>query len=267
MTRRRLDRELVRRGILETREEAQEAIAAGLVTVAGAPADKAARQVAPDEAILVAGPPRRFVGRGGDKLDAGLERFGIDVTGRRCLDVGASTGGFTDCLLQRGAAHVYAVDVGYGQLDRRLREDPRVTVRERRNARDLTLTHVGGEAVDVAVADVSFISLRTITPAVISVVATGGEFVYLVKPQFEAARPQVGKGGVVRDPDVWLTVLERVQAALAAQNLHMVDVMASPLRGAEGNVEFLTRLQRGWPEGRLTREDFTRAAGDAPPEK
>ncbi len=264
MTRRRLDQELVRRGLVRTREEAQEAIAAGLVTVGGAPASKAARQVAPGEPLLLAGPPRRFVGRGGEKLDAALERFGVDVAGRRCLDVGASTGGFTDCLLQRGAAHVYAVDVGYGQIAQRLRGDPRVTVHERVNARELTLSHVGGEAVAVAVADVSFISLRTLTPAVAGAVSPGGVFVYLVKPQFEAVRADVGKGGVVRDPDVWLDVLQGLQAALTRQNLHMVDVMASPLRGAEGNVEFLALLQRGRPGRRLTREDFAGAAGEAP---
>jgi len=251
LNRRRLDHELVRRGLVSSREEAQEAIAAGLVTVGGAPADKAARMVAPGEPVLLAGPPRRFVSRGGEKLDAALTGFGIDVAGARCLDVGASTGGFTDCLLQHGAAGVYAVDVGYGQLHQKLREDPRVTVHERVNCRSLTAAHVDGRSVDVCTVDVSFISLRIATPPLASVMAHGGDWIFLVKPQFEATRAQVGKGGIVRDPAVWKLVLERLHGWSSAQNVYLLDLMVSPIRGAKGNVEFLAHLRKDRPRDRI----------------
>jgi 23S rRNA (cytidine1920-2'-O)/16S rRNA (cytidine1409-2'-O)-methyltransferase len=231
----------VRRGLVETRQQAQEAIAAGRVLVAGAPADKPARMVAPDQPVVVAGPPPRFVSRGGEKLDAALERFGVDVTGRRCLDAGASTGGFTDCLLQRGAASVEAVDVGYGQLHERLRADARVTVRERTNVRSLTLD----APVDVVVGDLSFISLATVAPALLGANATpDADVVLLVKPQFEAGRAEVSKGrGVVRDPVVWRRVLGEAASALASHGAAMMGAMVSPLRGADGNVEFLVHLR------------------------
>ena len=222
--RRRLDVELVRRGLVESRARAQQAIEAGRVLVSGSRADRAGRLVAAGEPIHVEGSAPRFVSRGGEKLDAALERFGVAVAGRRCLDVGASTGGFTDCLLQRGAAHVVAVDVGHGQLAWSLRSDPRVTVRERLNARFLTAEDTGGP-VDLIVGDLSFISLRLVAPALAGVAANPAEAVLLVKPQFEAGREQVGRGGIVSDPAVHLQVLERVAADLAASGLVMVGVM------------------------------------------
>ena len=207
--------------------------------VGGAVAEKAARMVDPAEAVELVGPPPRFVGRGGEKLDAALERFGIDVAGRRCLDAGASTGGFTDCLLQRGAREVVAVDVGYGQLHERLREDPRVDNRERTNVRTLAPDDVGGVA-DVVVADLSFISLRTVLPALLGLARPGADLVLLVKPQFEAGRAEAAKGrGVIRDPDVHRRVVDEVASAAVSQGAAMMGVMPSPITGAEGNQEFL----------------------------
>jgi 23S rRNA (cytidine1920-2'-O)/16S rRNA (cytidine1409-2'-O)-methyltransferase len=231
----------VRRGLVETRQQAQEAITAGRVLVGGAPADKPARMVGADQAVVVTGPPKRFVSRGGEKLDAALERFSVDVAGVVALDAGASTGGFTDCLLQRGAARVIAVDVGYGQLHERLRADDRVEVRERTNVRALALE----EPVAVVVADLSFISLGTVAPALLGAnAAPGADVVLLVKPQFEAGRAEVSKGrGVVRDPDVWRRVLAEARSALDAHGAAMMDVMVSPLKGADGNVEFLVHLR------------------------
>ena len=239
--RRRLDAELVRRGLTPSRDSARARIADGRVLVGGAPADKAARLVAADEPIELLGPPPRFVGRGGLKLDAALERFAVDVRGRRALDAGASTGGFTDCLLQRGAAAVTAVDVGHGQLHPRLRAHPRVTVLERTDVRTLRLER----PAEVVVADLSFISLRLAAPALVGPnAAVGAPVVVLVKPQFEAGRAAVSRGrGVVRDPDVWAGVLEDVRAALEGQGAAMIGAMVSPLTGADGNVEFLAHLQ------------------------
>ena len=245
--RRRLDLELVRRGLTDSRARAQEAIEAGLVLVSGARADRPGRLVSPDEPVHLEGPPRCFVSRGGEKLAAALDRFGIDVAGLRALDAGASTGGFTDCLLQRGAASVVAVDVGTGQLAWSLRNDPRVTVRERCNVRHLTLADVGGEPVDLVVADLSFISLRLVAPALAGVAADGADAVFLIKPQFEAGRGQVRRGGLVTDPAVHLAVLADVTAALAEDGLVSLAVMPSPLRGAAGNIEFLGRFRVGVP--------------------
>lgn len=211
--------------------------------MSGTVAEKAARLVDPAEPITLAGPPPRFVSRGGEKLDAALERFGIDVEGRRCLDAGASTGGFTDCLLQRGATEVVAVDVGFGQLHERLRADPRVRSLERTNIRSLGPAEIGGP-VATTVADLSFISLRTVLAALLAVTAVGGDLVLLVKPQFEAARQEASRGkGVIRDPAVWRRVLEEVRSAGSAQGASMMEAMVSPLTGADGNVEFVVRLQ------------------------
>jgi 23S rRNA (cytidine1920-2'-O)/16S rRNA (cytidine1409-2'-O)-methyltransferase len=209
------------------------------VLVGGAPADKPARMVAPDEALAVEGPPRRFVSRGGEKLDAALEAFAVEVAGRSVLDAGASTGGFTDCCLQRGAATVVAVDVGYGQLAERVRRDPRVQVRERVNVRALRAGDVDPPP-EVVVADLSFISLRTVAPALVGVAAPGADLVWLVKPQFEAGRAAVAAGkGVVRDPELWAGALVDVGASLEGLGATIMSAMPSPLRGADGNVEFL----------------------------
>jgi 23S rRNA (cytidine1920-2'-O)/16S rRNA (cytidine1409-2'-O)-methyltransferase len=233
---------MVRRGLVDSRTEAQEAITAGRVTVDGAPALKPSRQVHPSESVGLDAPPRRHVSRGGDKLAAALERFGVDPSGRRCLDAGASTGGFTDCLLQRGAAHVTAVDVGYGQIHQRLRDDERVTLLERTNARTLTPDDVPGPAPDLVVGDLSFISLRLVLPALRAVAPPPAEAVLLVKPQFEAGPDDVGEGGIVRDPATWRRVLDEVVAAARQVGWRPVGVMPSPLTGAAGNVEFLLHL-------------------------
>ena len=241
--------ELVRRGLASSRDRARAEIASGRVRVAGAPADKPARLVAPGDPVVLTGPGPRFVSRGGDKLDAALDRFGVVVAGLDALDAGASTGGFTDCLLQRGAARVVAVDVGYGQLDARLRSDPRVTVLERTNVRHLGLEGVGGRPFPVVVGDLSFISLRTVAPALIGLARPGGHVVALVKPQFEAGPAEAGRGkGVIRDPEVWRRVLEEVVGAFAARGAPVAGVMVSPLRGAEGNVEFLAHFVPGGAE-------------------
>lgn len=239
--RRRLDVELVRRGLVPSREAASAAVTEGRVLVAGTPAHKPARLVAAAEPVELLGPPPRFVSRGGDKLDAALEAFAVDVAGRRALDAGASTGGFTDCLLQRGAASVTAVDVGYGQIHERLRADPRVRVLERTNVRHF----VADVAFDLVVADLSFISLVTVAPALLGPnAAPGADVVVLVKPQFEAGRAEVSKGrGVVRDPAVWRQALESVRVAAERRGAAMMGAMVSPLTGAGGNVEFLAHLR------------------------
>jgi 23S rRNA (cytidine1920-2'-O)/16S rRNA (cytidine1409-2'-O)-methyltransferase len=238
-TRRRLDAELVRRGLVASRSEAQHLVEAGRVTVSGAPATKPARLVDPGEPLVVTGEPPRFVSRGGHKLDAALEHFAVDVRGWRALDAGASTGGFTDCLLQRGAARVVAVDVGHGQLHERLRHDPRVAVRERLNVRAISLADTEGP-VDIVVADLSFISLRLVAGALLGVCRPGATLVLLVKPQFEAGRAEVARGrGVVRDPAVHERVVGEVIDVLRARGAAIMGWMESPLRGADGNVEFL----------------------------
>jgi 23S rRNA (cytidine1920-2'-O)/16S rRNA (cytidine1409-2'-O)-methyltransferase len=244
MPRRRLDVELVRRGLAGSRAEAQAAVAAGRVTVAGSPATKAASLVADDAPVQVIGPARRYVSRGGDKLRSALDRFGVDPRDRDCLDAGASTGGFTDCLLQAGAARVAAVDVGYGQLAWEIRNDPRVTVLERTNVRNLVPAHLPF-VPDLIVADLSFISLRAVLPALVAVADPRAEFVVLVKPQFEAGPENVGSGGVVRDPLVWRRVLAEVMDACRAEGVGVLGVLASPLRGPAGNVEFLLHGRRG----------------------
>jgi 23S rRNA (cytidine1920-2'-O)/16S rRNA (cytidine1409-2'-O)-methyltransferase len=200
--------------------------------------------VAADDAIRMAAPARRFASRGGEKLAAALDRFGVEPRGLRCLDAGASTGGFTDCLLRRGALHVTAVDVGYGQLAWTLRTDPRVTVLERTNVRELTRAALP-EPAELLVADLSFISLALVAPDLGRLSESGATYIVLVKPQFEAARADVGGGGVVRDPDVWLRSLEAVRDAFAAFGAGMVDVMPSPLRGPAGNVEFFLHARGG----------------------
>jgi 23S rRNA (cytidine1920-2'-O)/16S rRNA (cytidine1409-2'-O)-methyltransferase len=241
--RRRLDVEMVRRGIVATRSEAALAIRSGKVTVAGRPAAKAGTLVLEDEPIALAAPARRFVSRGGEKLEAALDRFDIRVEGLDALDAGASTGGFTDCLLQRDAARVLAVDVGYGQFDWRLREDPRVTLLERTNVRDLDPSALPFTAT-IVTADLSFISLRLVLPALIACAADPAQFVLLVKPQFEAGRADVGEGGVVRDPRVWRRSIEAVAGSLRDLHVEPAGAMASPLLGPAGNAEFLLHARR-----------------------
>jgi 23S rRNA (cytidine1920-2'-O)/16S rRNA (cytidine1409-2'-O)-methyltransferase len=242
--RRRLDLELLRRGLTESRQQARHLIDAGRVLVSNAPADKAGRLVAPGEPIRVLGPPARYVGRGGDKLAGALERFALDPAGIRALDAGASTGGFTDALLQAGAASVVAVDVGRAQLHERLRADPRVDVREQTDIRAVGPDDVGG-AVELVVADLSFISLHAVLDALLALVAPGGDLVVLVKPQFEAGRAEVSKGrGVIRDPEVWRRVLAEAMFAIGEAGGAIMDAMVSPLRGADGNAEFLVHVRR-----------------------
>ncbi len=244
----------MRRGLVTTRQEAQATIAAGGVLVSGAAATKAARLVAADEPVVLVAPPSPFVSRGGLKLDAALTRFGVSVAGRRVLDAGASTGGFTDCLLQRRATRVYAVDVGHGQLDPSLRSDARVIVLERLNLRalrpeDLQAVDPDFEPCPVVVADLSFISLRTVAPVLAGPVAAGAaDLVVLVKPQFEVGRAEASRGkGVVRDPALWLGALQGVASALNAAGSGIMGAMASPLTGAAGNVEFLVHARKGEP--------------------
>ena len=225
-----------------TRSQARSLIMEGRVRVNGAPATKAGQNVR-DDANIEIEQPRRFVSRGGEKLDHALKAFGIDVTGMDALDIGASTGGFTDCLLQRGAAHVTSVDVGYGQLDWKLRNDERVTVIERTNFRHLPDEAFPG-GFDLEVIDTSFISLRTILARSIAYLRPRGGIVALVKPQFEAGRERLGSGGVVRDPSVHREVLREVRDAAAELGLRGVDLVASPLLGPAGNREFLMEFRR-----------------------
>lgn len=233
----RLDLLLVERGLVESRSLAQRLIRAGEVQVDGQLVDKPGADVLEVANVSLKAKPR-FVSRGGEKLAAALERFPVSVVGQVAADIGASTGGFTDCLLQHGAARVYAIDVGYGQLAWELRQDARVIVMERVNARYLAALP---ELVDLIVSDVSFISLRIIYATVVRWLKSGGAVISLIKPQFEAGREFVGKGGVVRDPVVHRQVLETVTAEMAALGLGLRGLMVSPLRGPAGNVEFL-----GW---------------------
>ena len=241
----RLDKLLVDRGLAASRERAQALILAGKVLVNDQKLEKAGAQVAEESAIRMLGEDLKYVSRGGLKLERALEHWKIDVTGKVCLDVGASTGGFTDCLLQRGAARVIAVDTGYGQLDFELRQDARVRLLEKTNARYLTRENVG-ETVDLIVMDVSFISATLVLPAVIAaafpesqVGRRGRQMIVLVKPQFEAGREAVGKGGIVRDEKEQVEAVERVSTALGNLGAAHTDVIESPILGAEGNREFL----------------------------
>ena len=229
--------------------------------MSNAPADKAGRLVAPGEPIRVLGPPARYVGRGGEKLAAALERFALEPVGIRALDAGSSTGGFTDALLQAGASSVVAVDVGRAQLHERLRADARVDVREQTDIRTVGPADVGGP-VDLVVADLSFISLHAVIGALLGLVAPGGDLVVLVKPQFEAGRAEVSRGrGVIRDPEVWHRVLDDVMVAIGEAGGAIMDAMVSPLRGADGNAEFLVHVRR--PELGRDPQDAA-SAGRAP---
>ncbi len=232
----RLDVLLVQQGLADSREKAQALILAGHVLVDGNKAEKAGHAVPLDARIEILEQPR-YVGRGGLKLEAALDHFAVSVQGKTCLDIGSSTGGFTDCLLQHGAARVYAIDVGTGQLDWKLRNDPRVVVREQFNARFLSRTEVP-EPIDLAVADVSFISITMILPAFASVLANNADMVILVKPQFELEKHQVTKGGIIRDPALHRQACQRVEEAVRALGFR-TEIVPCPILGAEGNQEFL----------------------------
>ncbi len=243
-TKRRLDQLLVDRGLVESRTRAQALVMAGLVFSGERRLDKAGQQVAEDMALEVRGQDHPWVSRGGLKLAHALQAFAIDPAGAVAVDVGASTGGFTDVLLTHGAARVYAVDVGHGQLAWKLRSDPRVIVLEKTNARHLTAGEVP-EPVDMVVCDASFISLKTVLPAALALARPGARLVALIKPQFEAGRGQVGKGGVVRDPAVHEAVCADVRGWLDGMPQWRVDgLTASPITGPEGNVEFLIAATR-----------------------
>jgi 23S rRNA (cytidine1920-2'-O)/16S rRNA (cytidine1409-2'-O)-methyltransferase len=232
----RLDRLLVERGLVESREKAQALIMAGEVRVSGQKAAKPGQAVSGDAAVeVLARPP--YVSRGGVKLAGALREFAIDPTGKVCLDVGSSTGGFTDVLLQAGAARVHAVDVGAGQLDWKLRTDPRVHLHEGINARQLQAAEIG-EPIDLLTCDVSFISVTLILPAVTRLLQSAGQMVILIKPQFEVGKGQVGKGGIVRDPLLHEAACERVTKAVKEFGFE-TRIMQSPIPGAEGNKEFL----------------------------
>ena len=245
MTKKRLDQILVERGLAESRTRAQALVIAGKVYSGERRLDKPGAPTAEDLAIELRGEPHPWVSRGGIKLAAGLDAFAIDPSGMVAIDVGASTGGFTDVLLQRGAAKVYAVDVGHGQLAWKLRNDPRVVVLERVNARHLTAEQVP-EPVDIVVCDASFIGLETVLPAALALTKPAAYLVALIKPQFEVGKGKVGKGGVVRDPALHAEVCERIRAWLAAlPGWTVLGIAESPIKGPEGNIEFLIGGRRG----------------------
>jgi 23S rRNA (cytidine1920-2'-O)/16S rRNA (cytidine1409-2'-O)-methyltransferase len=241
----RLDMLLVARGLAASRERARALILAGQVRVDGRVESKAGTAVAPDAEIALAQPDHPYVGRGGVKLAHALDAFGIHVHGALALDVGASTGGFTDVLLRRGAAHVVALDVGHGQLDWTLRNDPRVTVLERVNARTLgpDALPADARAFDVIAVDVSFISLRQVLPPLVPLLRPAGSLVALVKPQFEAGREEVGKGGLVRDAGVQQRVVREIEEAANRLGLRRAGFIESPITGTEGNREFFLHLR------------------------
>lgn len=244
MAKRRLDVALTELGLAESRQKAQAVIMAGEVYVDGQKAVKAGTPVGEDAKIEVRGKALRYVSRGGLKLEKAVQLWPIDLTGKICADIGASTGGFTDCMLQNGAAKVYAVDVGRNQLDWRLRTHPQVVCMERTNARYLTAEQIP-EPLDFFSVDVSFISLHLILPALRPLMAPGGQGVCLVKPQFEAGKEKVGKNGVVRDPEVHLEVLEHFLEHAAQADFSVKDITFSPIKGPEGNIEYLGFLSAG----------------------
>lgn len=241
MAKKRLDILLVERGLFESRQKAQATIMSGLVYVDGRKVDKAGNPTGEDASIEVRGKSLKYVSRGGLKLEKAMASFPVTLTDRVAADIGASTGGFTDCMLQNGARKVYAVDVGYGQLAWSLRSDPRVICLERTNARYLTAEQIP-EPLDFASIDVSFISLKLILPALRPLMAERGQVVCLVKPQFEAGKEKVGKKGVVRDPAVHLEVLEHFLEHAAQADFHVAGLTYSPIRGPEGNIEYLGYL-------------------------
>lgn len=239
----RLDKLLLDRGLAASRERARALIMEGKVLVGGKSATKAGAAVEEGAEIVLRQPDIPFVGRGGLKLDAAIEGFGIDLRGKTAMDVGAGTGGFTDCMLKRGAKKVYSIDVGYGQFDWRLRGEPRVALIERTNVRYLQRSAIPDE-IDLAAVDVSFISLRKVIPKVMEFLGPGGGIVALIKPQFEAGRADVGKGGIVRDEGKRLAAAASVREALEGMGLETAGLMESPIKGQKGNVEYLIYLRR-----------------------
>jgi len=240
----RLDLLLVERGLFQSREKAQRAIMAGLVRVGDSLADKSGTRV-PQDAVITVKQECRYVGRGGLKMEAAIKHFGVDPTGRVCLDIGASTGGFTDCLLQHGAAKVHAIDVGHSQLDWKIRSDPRVVVREKLNARYLTREDIP-DPIDICVIDVSFISLTLILPAAFPLLVPGGVILMLIKPQFELSKEDVDAGhGVVRDPVAHQRAVDKIEQFVGqCAGLSWDGMIDSPILGGEGNREFLACLRR-----------------------
>jgi 23S rRNA (cytidine1920-2'-O)/16S rRNA (cytidine1409-2'-O)-methyltransferase len=262
--RKRLDAELVRRKLVASRSQAADLIQRQKVTVAGTIATNPARLVAPGEPIALLGPRPRFVGRGGEKLLAAIEHFGIDATGKHALDVGASTGGFTDCWLRQGAMSVVALDVGHGQLHERLRADERVVVMERTNIRHVTPVDVQLAPFPLISIDVSFISLKTIAGSVVALATPGADIVALIKPQFEAGRREVSKGkGVVKGGEVWREVLHDTLDSLRSHGAATIGVMVSPLAGADGNIEFLGWCKTASEAAMVSEEEIERVVAEA----
>lgn len=260
MEKERLDVLLVKKGLVQSREQARRTIMAGLVRVGRERMDKPGARVPVDAPIEVTGPLHPYVSRGGLKLEEALRVFSIDMTGRVVIDIGASTGGFTDCALQHGAKKVYAVDVGYGQLAWKLRQDPRVVVMERTNFRHFRPEDLKGEPPDVGTIDVSFISLSHILPPLARILVPPGEVIALVKPQFEAGRHQVGKGGIVRDPAIHRQVLLDHLDVAAQAGFRVLGFAPSPIAGGEGNIEFLSHLilSPDSPESAVSDQDVKR---------
>lgn len=243
MAKERIDLLLVERKLVDSREKAQKTIMAGLVYVAGERVDKVGTKVSVDLEIEVRGNALPYVSRGGFKLEKAMKAYDIRLEDKRCMDIGASTGGFTDCMLQNGAKHVYSVDVGYGQLDWKLRNDPRVTNMERTNIRHVTLEQIGSP-LDFISIDVSFISLKLVLPVAVSLLDEGAEIVFLIKPQFEAGREHMRKSGVLKDPKIHEMVLHQILNLLDTLPLNLKAMTYSPIKGPKGNIEFLGYAQK-----------------------
>lgn len=247
MKKERLDVLLVERGFFDSREKAKRSIMSGTVFVEGQRSDKAGLKVDLDVCIEIKGKTLPFVSRGGLKLEKAMEAFGLDLQNKTCIDIGSSTGGFTDCMLQKGASKVYAIDVGYGQLDYKLRQDPRVVVMERTNIRNVTLKNIE-EKVDFISVDVSFISLKLVLPVAKKLLKDNGSIVALVKPQFEAGRGKVGKNGVIRDPEIHKEVLTKVLNFIQKEKIGIEQLSFSPIKGPKGNLEFLAYLRNQYTQ-------------------
>lgn len=243
MKKERLDIVLVEKGFFDSREKAKRSIMSGTIFVKGQRCDKAGMKIDPENSIEIKGKNLPFVSRGGLKLKKAVETFNLDLKDKTCIDIGSSTGGFTDCMLQEGAKKVYSIDVGYGQLDYRLREDPRVIVMERTNIRNVLLSDLA-EMADFISIDVSFISLKLVLPVAKNLLKDDGSMVVLIKPQFEAGREKVGKKGVIRDPKTHEEVLKKVVQFIQNENIGINELSFSPIKGPKGNMEFLAYLHK-----------------------